>query len=84
MPLPLVWAVLLVIAIVRRDGLVFPLGFLAGIALDVLTVHPIGTSSSIFMVLLFLVFLYERKYEIYSLPFVVIATFVGGVILHFL
>ena len=77
-PTPLVWVVLLLIATMQRKTLGFFLGFVAGILLDIFILHPIGESSSIFMVFLFLVTLYERKYETQSLPFVSIASSIGG------
>jgi len=76
--LPLVLIVLLCLTIFRRDAIVFPVAFLAGILLDILTVQTIGVSSLFFTVMLFMILLYQRKYEINSYPFVAAAAFLGS------
>ena len=76
--LPLVLLVLLCLTIFRRDGIVFPIGFVAGILLDSLTLHTLGMSSLFFTFMFFLIFLYQRKYEITSYPFVAFAAFFGS------
>jgi rod shape-determining protein MreD len=76
--LPLVLIVLLCLTIQRRDASIFPLAFFAGIFLDILTVHIIGVSSIFFTVMVFLILLYQRKYEINSYPFVAAAACLGS------
>jgi rod shape-determining protein MreD len=77
--LPLVLIVLLCLTIYRRDAIVFPLAFLAGIVLDILTVQTLGVSGLFFIVMFFMILLYQRKYEINSYPFVAAAAFLGSV-----
>src|SRR5579859_6429814 len=77
---PCVWIILLAWAIMQRNELIFFLGFFAGIILDTFTFHPVGESSMLFTFFLFLVLLYERKYETDSLPFMLIASFIGGLV----
>lgn len=79
-PIPLIWVLLLILAITPQRGLVFFLAFFLGIILDVLSTQPIGKSSALFTGFLFLVFLYERKYETNSLQFVAVASFIGGLL----
>lgn len=76
--LPLVFVCLLCVSIIKRETSIFPLAFFAGILLDFLTLHPIGGSSLFFVVVLFLVQLYQRKYEITSYPFVFVSSFIGS------
>jgi rod shape-determining protein MreD len=70
--LPLVLSMLLVLAVNLRKQDVFVAAFLAGFLLDVLLVRPVGVTSIFFLCMLLLVFLYEKKYEIKSLFFVVL------------
>ena len=76
---PISIAVVLPAYVLRRDGFVLALSFLLGVALDVLTLGTIGATSLFFLGLCFLVTLYERKFEIASLLFVAIASFVGSI-----
>ena len=57
---------------------VFGWGLLGGIILDVVFLKTIGATSIFFMLFLCIVFLYERKFEILTIPFVFLATFLGG------
>lgn len=82
--LPLVLIVLLCLTIVRRDAIVFSLAFIAGIFLDIVTVQTIGRSSLFFTVMVFLILLYQRKYEINSYPFVFFACLVGSFVFLFM
>jgi cell shape-determining protein MreD len=77
--LPLVVVLLLLLMINRRDGVVFILAFVSGLLLDLLRLQPLGETSLFLLCFLFLVLLYQRKYEIDSLPFVMIAAFIGTV-----
>lgn len=72
--LPLVLSILLVLAVNLRKQDVFVVAFLAGFLLDVLLVRPVGVTSIFFLCILLLVFLYEKKYEIKSLFFVILFT----------
>ncbi len=76
--LPLVFICLLCIGIMKREIIVFIAGFFAGLFLDVFTLQTLGGSSIFFICVLFLVFLYQRKYEINSLPFFISASFFGS------
>lgn len=77
-PLPLMLVCLLCFATVQKDSSVFLSAFIGGLVLDILMVNPVGTSSLFFLLFLFLVFLYQRKYEINSFPFVILASFIGS------
>jgi cell shape-determining protein MreD len=76
--LPLVLVCLLCMTILKRDWVVFPAAFFAGLILDVLVVHRLGGASIFFLLYVFLILLYQRKYEINSYPFVFTASFFGS------
>ena len=75
---PLSFIVLLTFFILKREAYIFYMAFLAGIILDMLSIRPIGISSSYFLVVLFAVLLYERKFETQTIIFVALASFFGS------
>jgi len=81
--IPLLLICLLCFAIAKRDMTVFLIAFFVGIWFDIATVHPVGATSLFFLLFIFLVFLYQRKYEIDSYPFVIMAAFLGSGIFLF-
>jgi cell shape-determining protein MreD len=76
--LPLVMLYLLCMTILKRDAGVFVVAFFAGLCLDLLAVRTLGVTSLFFILFLFLLLLYQRKYEIYSYPFIVASSFLGS------
>ena len=78
--LPLTVVILLCLTIVRRDAMVFLLAFIAGIFLDTLALRPLGGSSIFLITFIFLMLLYQRKYEIYSYQFVLAGSFLGAIL----
>jgi cell shape-determining protein MreD len=76
--LPLVLVCLLCLTIYKREAIVFPIAFLSGLFLDILRVNFAGASSVFFIVFVFLILLYQKKYEINSYPFVAFAGFLGS------
>lgn len=75
---PIILDVLLISYILTRSTKIVTASFISGIFLDIFTVKTVGISSMFFVVFLFLVFLYERKFEITTLPFVLITSFLGS------
>ncbi len=78
--LPLVLGGLLFFCVLYKEQWIFPVGFGMGILLDMLTFHPIGLTSIFFTILLGIVFLYERKFEIQSLTFITFVTFLASLV----
>ncbi len=76
--LPLTLIVLLCLTTIRRDTAVFIAAFVAGIFLDIFALRQVGGASIFFITFVFLILLYQRKYEIYSYPFVLVGTFLGA------
>ena len=73
--LPLVLIAIVLFGVVYKEAWIFPVAFGAGILLDMLSFRTVGVTSLFFVITLSLVFLYKRKFEIQSLPFVVVASF---------
>lgn len=76
--LPLVLLVLIPIAVIYRNYYAFALAFIFGILLDILSFKTIGVTSIFFCVFIFLIFMYERKFEINTSYFVIFASFLGS------
>ena len=81
---PLVLTVLTVYVILKKQTRFFYAGFAGGIILDSLTVRVLGSSSAFFVIWLYLILLYDRKYEIRTLMFVFVSIFFGSVIFLYL
>jgi hypothetical protein len=69
---------LLSLTILFRRSWVFPLAFSTGLFLDISQVRPLGASSIFFIVFIFMLFLYARKFEIQTMPFVIFSSFLGS------
>ncbi|MBI2034979.1 MAG: hypothetical protein HYT11_04570 [Candidatus Levybacteria bacterium] len=78
---PLVYIFLLVFFIRTKSVLVFFITFFLGTLLDILALRPYGQTSMIYLVIFFLVLLYERKYELIAAPFVFLSSFFGALFL---
>lgn len=78
--LPLVFVALVIVTIAMRNLFLFLLAFISGIFLDAFALRPLGETSIFLLLCVFLILLYQRKYEINSYPFVFLASFVGSLI----
>lgn len=76
--LPLTLIFILILAVMKRGEWIFILAFFAGIILDIFSLRSLGQTSIFFLLFVFLVLMYERKYEISTLPFVMITSFFGS------
>lgn len=76
--LPLVFLTLLCLAVLISKEWIFVIAFIAGVLLDALSFRVLGQSSLYFILYIFLVFLYERKFEISTKYFIFIASFLGS------
>lgn len=74
---PIVFILLTFLAFVSKTWIFF-LAFFMGIILDLMLFRFLGATSLFLTTFLFLIFLYEKKFEIYTLPFVLIVSFVGS------
>ena len=78
--LPLVILFFLNAAVVAKKTWIFPMAFLAGLVLDVLLLNPLGGTSIFLVILLFVVLLYDKKFDIQTFPFVFLASFIVSLI----
>ncbi len=76
--LPLTFLIILFASVIIRKNEVFALAFFAGLFLDILTFKNIGWSSLFFITVVFVVFLYQKKFEIRTLHFVGIFSLLGS------
>lgn len=75
--LPFTLVFLLCLTVMKRQEWIFLLAFVSGMLLDVFSFRQAGLSSLFFVIYIFLILLYQRKYETATMPFVVIASFFG-------
>lgn len=78
--LPLVLIFLLCLMVMKKEEWIFGLALVSGIILDIFSLQEIGTTSVLLILFVFLILLYERKYEIATIPFVAGASLVGSFI----
>lgn len=78
--IPLVFLFLLFFCLRNRTSWIFPLAFFGGVALDSLYLRQPGLTSILLLTFILAVMLYERKFEIQSYSFVLIASLVGSFI----
>lgn len=78
--IPLAIALLVVATIVFKKSWVFFMAFGLGLFLDLILIRPLGYTSLILSTSVFLVWLYERKFETQTLTFVFISTFLGSLV----
>lgn len=75
---PFVLLILFFAYLFLKSGWIFFAGVLCGIVLDIMTLQSIGGRSLFFLLFLFLITLYENKYEVKTVPFIIAATFLGS------
>lgn len=80
--IPITLGCLICLAVMRRDTSIFLPAFLAGLFIDMFHVHQIGITSIFYISFLFLILLYKKKYEIYSSPFILMASFFGAFLMQ--
>lgn len=78
--LPLVFVAILCLFVLTKKLSVILLAVFLGLILDIFSLNVFGKTSLFFVVFLFLVGLYDRKFEIQTLPFVIISSFLGSTI----
>lgn len=76
--LPIVFVYLNVLYIKKRNLFMFVVAFVGGLILDVITLRSIGQSSLFFVSSLFVVGLYEKKFEIKTNWFILLSSLLGS------
>lgn len=74
---PIVFLLLINLLILEKKSWVFTAAFFSGLMLDILTLRFLGSTSLFLVTFLFVISLYERKFETASPYFVLFASFTG-------
>lgn len=82
--IPLSLILLLVLFVRNKTPVIFFLALIVGAILDLSRVQVIGLTSIYFLIVIFLVFLYDKKYEIDTLSFIVISSVIISAINAFI
>jgi len=77
---PLTLAVIIFSAVIVKDNGIFLLAILAGLFLDQMSLNMLGISSLMFVISVFLIFQYGKKFEIKTLHFFATFTFLASYI----
>lgn len=78
--IPLSIPLLVVCAVIFKKSWVFFWALGLGLILDLILVRVLGYTSLILTILVFIVFLYERKFETQTLTFVFLSSFIGSMV----
>jgi hypothetical protein len=78
--IPFSVGLLVISTVIFKKSWVFFLAFGLGLFLDLTAIRLLGYSSLILTILVFILFLYERKFETGTTVFVFISTFLGSLI----
>src|ERR1035437_2356663 len=82
--IPLLFLVLLCLMVLIKGDWLFILAFVFGLIFDLLAFKTLGVTSAFLTAFLFLVLLYQSKFEITTGYFVTIAAFLGSFLFLFL
>jgi rod shape-determining protein MreD len=78
--LPLVLLVILSSAVIFRSDFIFFLAFLCGFLIDALLFRTLGVTSLFFLLFVFVIFLYEKRFELRSIQFIFVFSFFGAAV----
>jgi hypothetical protein len=78
--MPLVFIILLCGAVVFASPAIFFWAFFTGIVLDAMMLQILGARSLFLLLVLTVAFLYQRKFEIQRLRFILIFSFLGSLL----
>jgi rod shape-determining protein MreD len=78
--IPFIFLVLLCLMVIFRENWLFAMAFIFGLLFDFLSFKTVGISSLFLVLVLFLVLLYQSKFEITTAYFVAIASFLGSLL----
>ena len=76
--IPLALLLLINFLVQEKKSWVFAAAFFSGLALDILSLRYFGSTSLYFVIVLFIINLYERKFETSNIYFVLFTSFVGS------
>lgn len=76
--IPLILIALLCFMVVSKNNSLFAAAFIFGFLLDLALFKTLGLSSAIIVTFLFLVLLYQNKFEIATNSFILVSSFLGS------
>jgi cell shape-determining protein MreD len=76
--IPLLLLMILVLTAVYKSNYIFILGLVFGLLIDLMTLRMIGVSSIFFSIMIFLVLLYQSKFEIATNTFIIFASILAS------
>lgn len=78
--IPLGVIMLACLTVIFKKTSIFFIALFLGLLLDLFFLRPFGTTGLIFVIFVFLIMLYERKFETQTVSFIFFATFLGSLI----
>lgn len=78
--IPFSVGLLAVATVLFKKSWVFFLALGLGLFLDLISIRPLGYTTLVFVIFVFLIRLYERKFETQTAIFVLISSFLGSLI----
>lgn len=78
--IPLTLSPLIIGTILLKKSSVLIVATICGYILDALSFRPVGLSSVFFLIILSIIMLYQRKFEINKIPFVATVSFVASIL----
>lgn len=80
--MPLVLLLLIILAALYKELWIFPISFVAGVILDILTFQRVGISSILFLIFFGIFFLYQKRFEVQTIQFVFFFTLVTSFVYY--
>lgn len=77
--IPFYIGLLAIVAVIYKKAWVFFLALGLGLFLDLISIRSLGHTGLVLTIFVFLLFLYERKFETQTVTFVFISTFLGSI-----
>lgn len=77
--IPFSIALLAVLTVLLKKNWIFFIAFGLGLYLDLISINHLGYTGLMFAIFVFLIRLYERKFETQTIAFVLISTFLGSI-----
>ena len=77
---PVIVSMILCFTVVSKSPKIFILAILGGLLIDVFFLRIPGSTSLFLVIFAFMIFLYQKRFEIQTYVFVFIGTFLGSVI----
>lgn len=78
--IPIIVGVILCLTVISKNPWVFLAAILGGLFVDLLGLRTLGATSLFLVVFAFMIFLYQRRFEIQTVPFVFLACFIGSMV----